>query len=402
MGVIDKLKSKVKDIALPVGIGALGVVFIMSTVISFVDTGSSSASSSSDWSGYTEAGAYIVKTDEDGALKPLTKDQLKTAIDEVYTSNQEAHDNYISCLDTFIEIQSEYKVNAAFAVATAQNESSGGTAWDLISADTYNWFSFTGTVGGGYVDRKGTSWDKYSSFNEATEYFGQYMTGSNYFGDGRYSVSDIMQKYDAGNASSDTEDIQSDLDKMYSAAGVEMDISNATTYTYKGKTYKLYSQKDYNDNFGGSRTIASAGCGATSLAIVISAWDSSINPSNLTSQCSHYGYTCDNNSVFNSWLGDFDLTGSFVNAKSSDAMSKIVEHLKSGMPVIYNIHGTLTLNDGESNDYSANGHFITLLGLDDDDNIFVGDPYGKDGYATQQNITNSLGSWGNYLLVKEK
>ena len=131
-----------------IGILVIGIVFIVALIISFFDAAiSANASSySGNLSDYTNLGEYIIKTDEANAIIPLSKSQLKTAIDKVYSG--QSHDNYIDNLDAFIEIQDKYKVNAAFAVAVAQTESSGGTNWDFISPSTYNWYSIQGSIGG--------------------------------------------------------------------------------------------------------------------------------------------------------------------------------------------------------------------------------------------------------------
>ena len=119
------IKSFLVEKVKPIGIGlGITVILVGGLIGGLTETKSSSGSSSydsGDWSSYTDLGEYIVKTDESGAMPPLTKQQLKNAIDKCYTG--QAHENYISELDSFISMQNKYKVNAAFAVCVAQTES---------------------------------------------------------------------------------------------------------------------------------------------------------------------------------------------------------------------------------------------------------------------------------------
>ena len=100
-------------------------------------------------------------------------------------------------------------------------------------------------------------------------------------------------------------------------------------------------------------------------------------------------------------MNEYQLKGAREEWNVSTSANRILQHLKEGKPVILNIGGTLVLNDGTSNDYSAYGHFITLLGLDSRENVFVGDPYGADNYTKMKNISNS-GPKGFYLIEEKK
>ena len=104
--------------------------------------------------------------------------------------------NIIANAEAFIEMQDKYQVNAVFAAAVTITESGGGTGWDLIDPSTYNWFSIKGTHGGGYIDRNGTSWNRYSSFAEAVDSFGNLIANSShYYKADKYWVSQIGPTY---------------------------------------------------------------------------------------------------------------------------------------------------------------------------------------------------------------
>ena len=108
------------------------------------------------------------------------------------------YENIVANAEAFIQMQETYQVNACFAAAVTITESGGGKGWDLIDPSTYNWFSIKGSHGGGYIDRNGTSWCKFSSFAEAVDYFGQLISkeDGHYYGQNKYWVKkDIAPVY---------------------------------------------------------------------------------------------------------------------------------------------------------------------------------------------------------------
>lgn len=132
----------------------------------------------------------VVKVDETGALEPLTKQQIEEIISKKFSGS--AYNNLMSSVDAFMSIQNKYKVNAVFAIAVTQMESSCGVNWGAINSSTYNWYSIRG-------DYKGNSlngWRKYSSFAEATEDFGSLIGTSNYyFAGGNTTIGSIGKSY---------------------------------------------------------------------------------------------------------------------------------------------------------------------------------------------------------------
>ena len=75
--------------------------------------------------------------------------------------------------------------------------------------------------------------------------------------------------------------------------------------------------------------------------------------------------------------------------------AKVIEHLKTGNPVIINVHNsTIGRNSYE-------GHYLTLLGIDASGKIFLGDPAGggnNSDYYTESEIFS--GTWECYLISK--
>lgn len=141
-------------------------------------------------------GSMVVKVDEPQALKELNKQQITDVINN-YFKRKEAKENFLGVVDDLVYIQDTYKVNAIFAMAIIQKESSGGINWNLIKRETYNWASIKGSYNGNYdEDRNGTKWRKYPSFNEATRDLGKHIGEDGpYFKDGNYTVETIGNKY---------------------------------------------------------------------------------------------------------------------------------------------------------------------------------------------------------------
>ena len=185
-------------------------------------TGMSSASSGKD---------YCVATDQPNAATVLDEDGLRAAINNSELSDQ-AKQNVLSVIPDLVRYQEQYKVNALFLIAAATVESGCGTNWDLIDPGTYNWLSVKGNENGGYVDRNGTSWNKYSSFAEASESWFGLITGSSYyFRAGKYTVRDIAPTY-CDSSWGDT--VADRMDKYYQYAGAtdQRQIAAVTTSSY--------------------------------------------------------------------------------------------------------------------------------------------------------------------------
>lgn len=395
------IKSFLVEKVKPIGIGlGITVILVGGLIGGLTETKSSSGSSSydsGDWSSYTDLGEYIVKTDESGAMPPLTKQQLKNAIDKCYTSNKNTHDNYISLLDEFIAIQDKYKVNAAFAIGVMQWESTGGTYGQLITQGTNNCYSIKSNSNTGWYGIDNSWYVVYDSMADCVDAFGA-LIHDNYFSEKRYTVTTVGEKYNAGNWESN---VKNELDRMYATVEIEGGSFNGESYKYAGKTYKLFNQKDYQDSFAGS-TIAENGCGVTSVAIIVSAYKSGENPPSIAKSCEpkygntvtpKYGYV-NPNGVFHRYLGDYGLKCVEYEGFNGD---NILKHLKSGKAVIYNYGGYLKMNDGRG--FGTSGHFVTLLGLEGD-NIFVGDPAGYSGETTMANIMAAGPK--RYFLVDKK
>lgn len=142
-----------------------------------------------DFSDLTSVGLKV-KVGETGAPEALTKQQIEEIISKRFSG--EAYNNLMSAIDAFMEIQNRYHVNAVFAIAVAQKESSCGVNWAAIDASTHNWYSIRGDYNGNSID----GWRKYPSFKEAVNDFGKLIgTSSYYFGGGNITIGNIGKSY---------------------------------------------------------------------------------------------------------------------------------------------------------------------------------------------------------------
>ena len=138
-----------------------------------------------DFSDLTSVGLKV-KVGETGAPEALTKQQIEEIISKRFSG--EAYNNLMSAIDAFMEIQNRYHVNAVFAIAVAQKESSCGVNWAAIDPSTHNWYSIRGDYNGNSID----GWRKYPSFKEAVNDFGKLIgTSSYYFGGGNITIGNI-------------------------------------------------------------------------------------------------------------------------------------------------------------------------------------------------------------------
>lgn len=201
MGDFKKgMKEIFKKLLLGFSIIGIIIVFFGAIIVAFLKSDLVASAYSGNYSDYVNLGDYIVKTDEEGAMPALTKQQLKIAIEKCYSGEMKT--NCLSVIDDLISVQNKYKVNAAFMVAVAQKESTCGTGWQAIDPNSHNWFSilygakWNGASGKTCTGGVGT-WCWYDSYNEAVQKYGIYMTQHDYFyfAHGEYSVGQIAPHF---------------------------------------------------------------------------------------------------------------------------------------------------------------------------------------------------------------
>lgn len=127
-----------------------------------------------------------------------------------------------------------------------------------------------------------------------------------------------------------------------------------------------YFQTDYNESYGYGTTIASSGCGPTSMAMVLTYLKGeSIDPVETANWSLNNGHRVKNNgtawSFFNAIAEDYGVNSTQMGVSSSN----IISNLEDGNMVI------MSMGPGH---FTSGGHYIVLTGINDDGTINVADP----------------------------
>lgn len=180
--------------------------------------------------------------------------------------------------------------------------------------------------------------------------------------------------------------------------------------TYKVGTheYKLYEQwmGSYSGNSYGSATISSYGCGPSSVSIILSGYGYNLTPGGVVSDCksitNNYGIgTLDAVKGYLKKYGmNVEQKGNYGVTIRKNQQDEIINHLKGGNPVILLVQGPVILSNGGRYNYTS--HYITLLGINENNEVFVGDPGSRntDGYTTINSLTNNSRACVYYLISK--
>lgn len=165
-------------------------------------------------------------------------------------------------------------------------------------------------------------------------------------------------------------------------------------YKFGNKQYNVYAQ-GYNDVWGGKPywdgTYGSDACGITSTAIILSGLGVNITPEGVNGD----GLIQNGNTIPYQLKNELAKYG-FSCSEPDYSKSKIIEHLKSGNPVFVHVSGSKIGNN------SYKGHYVTLLGINEQGQIFLGDPAGggnNSGYFDQNNILSGV-NWCIYVYGK--
>lgn len=155
----------------------------------------------------------------------------------------------------------------------------------------------------------------------------------------------------------------------------------AGIYTIGNKSYKAYVQWGCGapwqyEKFSESGSYEKAACGVTSVAIIATGYGNDVTPLDVGT----YAYSVvgrpvgDPTTAVTSWatlqacLDHYGIKNS--GFKTGVTKDEIIEHLKQGKPVIMNVSG-YEEPIGRS---TYDGHYVTLLGMDSQGRIFLGDP----------------------------
>lgn len=134
---------------------------------------------------------------------------------------------------------------------------------------------------------------------------------------------------------------------------------------YRGEFVNYY-QGNYNDSYGYGTTIAKAGCGPTSMAMVLTCLkDEEITPPETASWSLENGYRVEGSGTSWAYFDAISNTYGINCTETSVSKSNIKNSLEKGELII------MSMGPGT---FTKGGHFIVLTGLTDDGKIKVADP----------------------------
>lgn len=353
-------------------------------------SGNSNSNSALDISS-VENSNFIVKTDENGALPTLSKEQLIKACDSL---SGEQKSNALSFVNAVKSAEDKYKVNAVFSLAVFRKENGIATdKSDLLGKDTYNIGSISGRYNNQYVivthsDGTKQEFRKYSSYDEAiVDYAEVIANGENYFKAGKYTIQDIGVIYCDQNWVNVVKEYVIDF---YKSAGVSTGTDSGTVAnggkgtigvctSTNGKKYNLYLQGGNapwaNNDYGNDHSMAKAGCGPTAEAIIASAYNGSITPETARADIVKK-YGTGNHSSADVVAGSLKRLVPNIKAEAGNYDDTKVKNCLKGGGQIW-----LVVQHCK---YTSNAHCIALVDYKDNGKVYVAHgsassrPYGWD------------------------
>ena len=179
------------------------------------------------------------------------------------------------------------------------------------------------------------------------------------------SIKDVVITVEENKQSDEKKDVN--LENIDTGNDKDLNVSTSTTTSSTAKgTFTYYYQGDYKQDYGGGKTIAQAGCGPTSLAMVLKYYTGqNITPVDTANYARKHGYRIINNGtsdeLFGAMCSEYGVKGEYQKASTDN----IVTALSKGKTIIAHMgKGTFT----------KGGHYIVLKGLTSDGNVLVADP----------------------------
>ena len=190
------------------------------------------------------------------------------------------------------------------------------------------------------------------------------------------------------------------------------DVKNTGTagmYKNNDNIYTVYAQGK-NDLWAdipySQKTYEKSACGATSVATIASNVDPDITPIDAGQKIyknagEEFGTRVTNGSVtsYENVKKTLDDYGIKYTEKYSYSDKEINEHLDKGNPILI-----CTKDAAIGNGKVRSGHFVTLLGKNDEGQIFLGDPAedgSNSGYYDQSKILPAAHSWALFIDYEE-
>ncbi len=131
-----------------------------------------------------------------------------------------------------------------------------------------------------------------------------------------------------------------------------------------------YYQGDYSNVKYGSGSIASCGCGPTSMAMVLTyLTGETVDPPATASYAANNGHYVWGQGTAWTFFGAISKKYGVECEQSSPSSSKVVDALSNGKVIIMSM---------KRGDFTKNGHFIVLRGITSDGKIQVADPNSRE------------------------
>lgn len=311
-------------------------------------------------------GSYLGDFDvHDESLFITDLETLKQAFQGGYSG----HEKLVQHAQAFLDIQERYKVNALFAASVSITETSAGRAGHAIDGNN-NWFNV----------RQGNGWRKYDSPEDSIMGFGwQIAEGGFYYTEGNYTVGSIGQVYCPNTPEYPTQaddwvvNTKAQIVRFYAAVGRDANsymtgggygaggVTGAAGEGYRGK-YTTGSGKTYVEylqyagpwwsNYYMGGNMKNSGCSVTSTAVILSGFGIDKNPEDVR-RINPGGISI--TGVLNSF--GLKTFVSYYNTSNgteiSEHANRVLEHLKSGNPVI--------INAGNGYWSNGSGHYFAVL-----------------------------------------
>ena len=164
--------------------------------------------------------------------------------------------------------------------------------------------------------------------------------------------------------------LRNEVDKYLQAVkSKKIDISSTTVKT--PESYRLYDfvnyyQYNYKQSYGYGSTIAEAGCGPTSMAMILTyLTGETTDPVETSNWSLANGGRCPGNGTYWSFFPKIAKAYGIECEQMGVSRNNIVSNLQAGKPSI------ILLGPGH---FTSGGHYIVLRGLTDDGRVIVADP----------------------------
>ena len=152
--------------------------------------------------------------------------------------------------------------------------------------------------------------------------------------------------------------------------------------------FVYYDQKDYSNGFCGSSsvTIKDAGCGVTSMAMVVSnLTNTTLTPLQTNEEATSKGNCSPDSGTYVSYFSNASSTYGITYknlSKDANGINAAKETLNNGGLVIANV--------GPASPFTTGGHYVVIRGIGSDDKVYVADPNHHELFNTAYDLSDFI------------